>query len=80
MNGQAAAAVTKANPVFWQKKMQREGMHGISYERRDYELVNEKTIRATFRLASVGVTPRIFPTFKIAEKQEELESSVLQWW
>ena len=29
-------------------------------------------------IASVGVTPRIFPTFKIAEKQEELESSVLQ--
>ena len=31
-------------------------------------------------LASVGVTPRIFPTFTIAQKQEELESSVLQWW
>ena len=29
-------------------------------------------------IASVGVTPRIFPTFTIAEKQEELESSVLQ--
>ena len=29
-------------------------------------------------LASVGVTPRIFPTFTIAPKQEELESSVLQ--
>ena len=29
-------------------------------------------------LASVGVTPRIFPTFTIEEKQEELESSVLQ--
>ena len=29
-------------------------------------------------LASVGVTPRIFPTFTIAQKQEELESSVLQ--
>ena len=43
MNGQAAAAVIKANPVFWQKKMQREGMHGISYERRDYELVDDKS-------------------------------------
>ena len=29
-------------------------------------------------IASVGVTPRIFPTFTIAQKQEELESSVLQ--
>ena len=29
-------------------------------------------------LASVGVTPRIFPTFTIAQKQEELQSSVLQ--
>ena len=29
-------------------------------------------------IASVGVTPRIFPTFTIEEKQEELESSVLQ--
>ena len=26
-------------------------------------------------IASVGVTPRIFPTFTIAQKQEELESS-----
>ena len=31
-------------------------------------------------VASVGVTPRIFPTFTIAQKQEELESSVLQCW
>ena len=31
-----------------------------------------------YNLASVGVTPRIFPTFTIAQKQEELESSVLQ--
>ena len=29
-------------------------------------------------VASVGVTPRIFPTFTITQKQEELESSVLQ--
>ena len=28
-------------------------------------------------VASVGVTPRIFPTFKIAQKQE-LEPSILQ--
>ena len=32
----------------------------------------------TSQVASVGVTPRIFPTFTIAQKQEELESSVLQ--
>ena len=31
-------------------------------------------------IVSVGVTPRIFPTFKIAQKQEEVESSVLQCW
>ena len=31
-------------------------------------------------IASVGVTPRIFPIYKIARKQEEVEYSVLQCW
>ena len=35
-------------------------------------------LRQFGKLASVGVTPRIFPTFTITQKQEELESSVLQ--
>ena len=33
-----------------------------------------------YLIASVGVTPHIFPTFNIAQKQEEVELSVLQCW
>ena len=46
-----------------------------------YDNNNENGIQRVnilIMLASVGVTPRIFPTFTITQKQEELESSVLQ--
>ena len=44
----------------------------------DADMESTRTIRHSAGVASVGVTPRIFPTFTIAQKQEELELSVLQ--